>query len=97
MDSSVNQDGNPAVIGSVIQIFASGNVTDRNAVQVFFMDTPAQIIYSGPIAPGLWQINTQVPATASGQVPVFVVAGGIPGYSDRGGDWNLEYGQRSSN
>jgi uncharacterized protein (TIGR03437 family) len=42
------------------------------------MDTPAQITYSGPVAPGLWQINAQVPATASGQLPVFVVAGGIP-------------------
>ena len=77
-DSSVNQDASPAVIGSVIQIFATGNVPDPNAVQVFFMDTPAQITYSGPVAPGLWQINAQVPATASGQLPVFVVAGGIP-------------------
>jgi uncharacterized protein (TIGR03437 family) len=69
---------NPAVIGSVIQVFATGNVTDWNAVQVFLTDTPAPITYSGPVAPGLWQINARVPAIVSGQVPVFVVAGGIP-------------------
>ena len=75
-DSSVNSASNPAAAGSIVQIFATGYAP---AVQVFFGDLPAQVMFSGASSqyPGLWQINAQVPAVASGQVPIYAVAGSI--------------------
>lgn len=78
-DYSVNGSANPAAPGSVVQIFATGYGQGSGSPQVFFGDTPAQVLFSGQIAqyPGLWQINAVVPGTASGQVSVFVAAGGF--------------------
>jgi uncharacterized protein (TIGR03437 family) len=78
-DYSVNSNSNPASPGSVVQIFATGYGQLSGSPQVFFADIPAQILFSGPIAqyPGLWQINAVVPASVSGQVPVFIAAGNL--------------------
>jgi uncharacterized protein (TIGR03437 family) len=75
-DSSVNSASNPAAAGSIVQIFATGYAS---AAQVLFGDLPATVLFSGPSSqyPGLWQINAQVPATASGQVPIYAIAGSI--------------------
>ena len=61
----------------MVQIFATGSGAGASGVQVFFGDIPTQVFYSGQVAPGLWQINAQVPAGVSGLVPVFVAAGGL--------------------
>jgi len=82
-DDSVNDASNPAAKGSVIQIFATGygplDGSGSAPVAVFFADTPAQVLYSGPVAslPALWQINAQVPAGVAGQVPIYLMAGGL--------------------
>jgi len=78
-DYSVNSSSNPAAPGSVVQIFATGYGRLSGSPQVFFADTPAQILFSGevPQYPGLWQINAVVPPALSGQVPVFIIAGNL--------------------
>ena len=76
-DYSLNTRSNPAAEGSVVQIYATGYGPGASQVQVFFADTPAQVMYSGMVGPGPWQINAQVPDGASGQVPVSMVAGNI--------------------
>ena len=78
-DYSVNSRSNPAAQGSVVQIFATGYGQLSGSPQVFFADTPAQILFSGETAqyPGLWQINAVAPATLSGQVPVFIIGGNL--------------------
>jgi uncharacterized protein (TIGR03437 family) len=83
-DFSVNSSSNRAMVGSVVQIFGTGygplDSTGGAAVQVFFGDLPAQVLFSGPAPalPGLWQINAVVPAgTPSGQSPLFLIAGNL--------------------
>ena len=78
-DYSVNSSSNPAIRGSVVQIFATGYGQLSGSPQVFFADTPAQILFSGetPQYPGLWQINAVAPASTSGQVPVFIIGGNL--------------------
>ena len=82
-DYSVNAAGNAASAASVVQIFATGyGPLDSHGdapVQVFFGDSPAMVLFSRPIAqyPGLWQVNVQVPAGLTGQVPVFLIAAGM--------------------
>ena len=76
-DDSPNSGSNPAARGSIVQIYATGYGPGSSQVQVFFADTPAQVMYSGLVGPGLWQINAQVPDGASGQVPVSIIAGNI--------------------
>lgn len=67
----------PAVTGRVIQIFATGY--GDAPVEVMIGDTAAQVLYSAPSEqfPGLWQINAQLPDNAAGQVPVYLLAGGL--------------------
>jgi uncharacterized protein (TIGR03437 family) len=83
-DYSVNAAGNAASAASVVQLFATGygpiDSQGHAPVQVFFGDSPATVLFSGPIAqyPGLWQVNVQVPAGLTGQVPVFLIAAGMP-------------------
>jgi uncharacterized protein (TIGR03437 family) len=79
-DYRVNSANNPAATGSVLQIFATGYANldaSRDATQVFLAGVPAHVAFSGTVAPGLWQINAVVPAGISGQVPLFVTAGGM--------------------
>ena len=63
-----------------LQIFATGfgplDSSNRAAVEVYFGDIPAEVLFSGPIPqyPGLWQINARMPGAASGQVPVYLIA-----------------------
>src|ERR1051326_200013 len=75
-DFSVNGSASPARSGSVIQIFATG-YGDGVSVQVYVAGIPAQVLFSGVVAPGLWQMNARLPDGATGQVPVFVVAGNL--------------------
>jgi uncharacterized protein (TIGR03437 family) len=76
-DSTINTSANPAAQGSIVQIFATGFAPAP--LEVFFADTPATVLYSGPVAqfPGLWQINAQVPSTGSGQIPIFLISGNL--------------------
>jgi uncharacterized protein (TIGR03437 family) len=77
-DFSVNDVTHPAAPGTAIQIYATGFGGDALPVQVFFADVPAQILYSGPVGPGLWQINAMVPNGLSGRTPVYLISGGLP-------------------
>lgn len=78
-DSRVNTAAIPAAAGSVLQIFATGNgsvdTTGAARVTVIAGGIPASVLFSAPVSPGLWQINVQLPAGISGQVPLFVIAG----------------------
>jgi uncharacterized protein (TIGR03437 family) len=78
-DYSVNSSSNPAAPGSVIQIFATGDGPLAGSAQVFFADTPAQVLFTGDVAPypGLWQINAVVPPGLSGQIPIFITTGNL--------------------
>jgi uncharacterized protein (TIGR03437 family) len=74
-DYSVNSAANPAKAGSALVIFATGYC--GASTEVYLAGVPTKVLFSGSIAPGLWQINAEVPAGISGQVPVFVAAGGM--------------------
>jgi uncharacterized protein (TIGR03437 family) len=76
-DYVVNDVSHPAAVGSVIQIFATGYGGNALPVQVFFGDIPGDVLFSGPVGPGLWQINVQVPGGLMGLTPVFLIAGGL--------------------
>jgi uncharacterized protein (TIGR03437 family) len=83
-DYAVNSSQKPALRGSAISIYATGygplDPSGSAAVRVYFGDTPAQVLYSAPVAasPGLWQINAQVPADIPpGVSSLFLVAGNI--------------------
>ncbi|HTP33631.1 MAG TPA: hypothetical protein VMJ75_15740, partial [Candidatus Acidoferrales bacterium] len=81
-DSSLNSASNPAAVGSIISIYATGagspDGSGNAPVSVFFGDYPAEVLASVPLAqyPGLWQINARVPALPiMGRIPVFAIAG----------------------
>jgi uncharacterized protein (TIGR03437 family) len=78
-DYSVNGSAAPAAVGSVVQIYATGYGPPGATPQVFFADTPGQVVYSAPLSqyPGLWLIDAVVPQTLSGQVPIFIAAGNL--------------------
>ncbi|HEY1342277.1 MAG TPA: hypothetical protein VGF59_32435 [Bryobacteraceae bacterium] len=82
-DFSINETSNPAAVGSIVQIFATGSPPVDSSgtapVKVFFGDIPADVVYSAPLAqfPGLWQVNARVPESATGTVPVYLAAGGL--------------------
>jgi uncharacterized protein (TIGR03437 family) len=76
-DSGVNDASHPAAPGTATQIYATGFGGDGVPVQIFFGDTPAQVLYSGSAGPGLWQINAVVPNGLSGRTPVFLISGGL--------------------
>ena len=83
-DYAVNSSQKPALRGSVISIYATGHgpldASGSAAVQVYFGDAPAQVLYSGPVAasPGLWQINAQVPSNIPpGASSLFLLAGSM--------------------
>ena len=75
--SSVNDALHPAAPGTVTHLYATGFGGDDLPVQVFFGDIPAQALYSGSAAPGLWQIDAMVPNGLSGRTPVFLISGGL--------------------
>jgi uncharacterized protein (TIGR03437 family) len=79
-DSSVSTPSNPAAAGSVISIWVTG-LNQDGAIQVFFGDTPAQVIYRGPAGFGLWQVNAIMPSNVSGITPVFLISGNVPSNS----------------
>jgi len=80
-DSSVNGPASTAAPGSVIQIFGTGyGPLDRSGsapVVVMIGGEPAEVLYSAPYPqlPALWQINARLPASAHGQVSLYVIAG----------------------
>jgi uncharacterized protein (TIGR03437 family) len=80
-DYSVNSRANPAVAGSILQIFATGygplDASGSAPVRVILGGTPAEVLYSGPVAqfPGLWQINARITTTLTGQLSMYVIAG----------------------
>jgi uncharacterized protein (TIGR03437 family) len=80
-DYTVNAAANPAKPGSVVQIFATGygklDGSGNTPAQVYLNGEPVQVVYSGSIAPGLWQINAVLPADFRGQATLFVVAGAL--------------------
>ncbi|HLK65781.1 MAG TPA: hypothetical protein VKU19_20220 [Bryobacteraceae bacterium] len=83
-DSSINSASNPAAVGSIVSIYATGagplDGSGNAPVSVFFGDEPAEVVASVPLSayPGLWQINARVPALPlMGQIPVFAIAGGL--------------------
>lgn len=59
-DNTVNGVQAPAAPGSVIQIFATG-LQSGAPVRVTIGDRDASILYAGPVAVGLFQINALVP------------------------------------
>jgi uncharacterized protein (TIGR03437 family) len=77
-DFYVNTQTNPAAAGSVVQIFATGygplDASGSAPVGVYIAETPVQVLFSGPVAPGLWQINAQVPSDISGQASLYLVS-----------------------
>jgi uncharacterized protein (TIGR03437 family) len=80
-DYSVNSQTNPATAGSILQIFATGygplNASGSAPVSVILAGTPGEVLYSGPVPqfPGLWQINTRITTTLTGQLSMYLIAG----------------------
>jgi uncharacterized protein (TIGR03437 family) len=75
-DSSPNSASSPAAQGSVVQIQATGYDPSE---QVLIGGVPAGSLGGSPVAefPGRWQINARIPDGVQGQVPLFVIAGGV--------------------
>jgi uncharacterized protein (TIGR03437 family) len=75
-DSSVNGPSSRAASGSIVQIQATGY---DSTAQPFIGGVPAELTSSGPDVdlPGRWRINVRVPDGIQGQVPLFVIAGGV--------------------
>ncbi|HML18589.1 MAG TPA: IPT/TIG domain-containing protein, partial [Bryobacteraceae bacterium] len=85
--SAINQDGtlnspsNPALLGSIMVLYGTGEGVTGLPVTVTVGGYPAQILYSGPAAgyAGLWQINIVLPSgyIAPGNLGVVANAGGF--------------------
>jgi len=60
-------------------IAPQGVAISRTTPRVYAGADAAEVLFSGLSAPfpGLWQVNVRVPANVTGEVPVFVAAGGI--------------------
>ncbi len=78
-DLTLNTALNPAVRGSIVVLFATGEGTSGTAVSLKIGDYAADLLYAGPAPgfPGLMQINARVPAgvTPSSTVSVILSAG----------------------
>ena len=63
-DGSVSSAEHPADRGSVLVLYGTGQGVEAQPVKVRFGDYDGDLLYSGPVAayPGLWQVNTRVPA-----------------------------------
>ena len=75
-DGSVNSISNPAARGSVIAIYGTGQGTLNNAA-VRIEGLPAEVLFAGQTAPGLYQVNARIPDTAfpSDRAPVELTVG----------------------
>jgi uncharacterized protein (TIGR03437 family) len=76
-DSSINTTSNPASVGSVVSIWATG-LNQNGPIQVYFGDSPAQVTYGGDAGFGLWQVNAVIPGGTSGITPVFLISNNVP-------------------
>jgi uncharacterized protein (TIGR03437 family) len=78
-DSSLNTPANPAERGCIIVLYGTGQGIAGWPVTVQIGGIIADLLYSGPVLgyPGLWQINTRIPATpvTIGAVAVTVIVG----------------------
>jgi uncharacterized protein (TIGR03437 family) len=76
-DSSANGPSSPAASGSIVQIQVTGY---DSTAQAFIGGVPAELTSSAPDVdlPGRWRIGARIPAGVQGQVPLFVIAGGVP-------------------
>jgi len=76
-DGTLNTASNPAAVGTVVQIYATGY--GNQPVRAYFGETPGEILFSGTLAQfaGLWQINSRVPAGVGGQVSLFLFSGDL--------------------
>jgi len=79
-DGSLNSASNPALRGSVVSIYATGQGSGTGTVTLTIGGYPAQLWFAGP-APGfagLMQINAQIPGgfLAPGVQPVLLSIGG---------------------
>ena len=76
-DSSANSAASPATPGSIVQFQVTGY---DPAARVFLGGVPADITGSGPLVelPGRWQIQARLPQNITGQVALYIVAGGVP-------------------
>ncbi len=63
-DGSVNGTEHPAERGSVLVLYGTGQGVEASPVDVRIGGYQCEVVYSGPVAeyPGLWQVNTRVPA-----------------------------------
>jgi uncharacterized protein (TIGR03437 family) len=75
-DSSANSALSPAASGSSVQIQATGYAS---TTQAFIGGVPAELTTSMPDVdlPGRWRVNIRIPDGVQGQVPLFVIAGGV--------------------
>lgn len=82
-DNTVNSPSNPALVGSVIQIFATGVLPPESGTVDVKVHDQANLIplYAGaaPGVPGLQQINVRVPAGLPGITTEVVVCGSSSG------------------
>ncbi len=63
-DGSINSTSNPAKPGSIIAIYGTGNGLSNSAT-VRIEGIGAEIQFAGETAPGLFQVNARVPASAA--------------------------------
>jgi uncharacterized protein (TIGR03437 family) len=76
-DNTVNSSANPAVSGTVIQIFATGLISPVSSGQIItgLGNTGIPTLYSGAAPNGVQQVNAQLPANAASIPGILVVCG----------------------
>lgn len=78
-DGSVNSASNPAMRGSIVTFYGTGQGSAPAVISLTIGSYPAQLLYSGPAPgfPGLMQINAQVPGgfLPPGNQPVVLTVG----------------------
>lgn len=62
----------PAIAGEVIELYGTGFGSTTPPVSVTVGGIAAQVKWNGLIAPGLYQVNVEVPNVAAGNQPVIV-------------------------
>ncbi|MBZ5607930.1 MAG: hypothetical protein LAP38_06730 [Acidobacteriia bacterium] len=63
-DGSINSASNPAARGEIVTLYATGQGSSANAVNLTVGGYPCELLYAGPAPgfPGLMQINARVPS-----------------------------------